>query len=464
MGKKVISKIFAPHSPKQKLVMEFLLGKGPPFTLWVACGTKWGKTSASSGGLCAAVPKTRRSLWRSVAPIYRQTKIAWNYIDRIWPGAPYVQKKLTAMEMYLPGTENTLQFWHGQSPEDLEGEAVRGQLNDECAKMKEQVLISSETTRTQTGGRFLNISTPRGKNHFYRGCMRAKEEMERAEFEGRIPNEIFITAPTSDNPHIPHHRLVEAKRLLPTRLFDQYWNALFLDEGSVWPKYLIDTETWKEPYQKDGPVEYWIHPDAKNISIVAGCDWAKKQDYTVLTCWDYSQRPYRCVGFLRFHRRPYPNQVVSVVKFLNRFKDIQILLHDKTGVGEAIDDMLDAVPGLVYRGVIFSNASKSIMVNDAVVLAERQEILFPNWPTMKQEFEDFEVEVTELGLAKYAAPSGQHDDTVFSACLGLKACEENIDRDFEATFLEELATSTQQKSHLDEFIEDYLDIDLDEGF
>ena len=286
----------------------------------------------------------------------------------------------------------------------------------------------------------------------------------KASIEKRIPREVFITAPTYDNPHIPKHRIEEARRLLPENLFRQYWLAEFLDSSDVWPALPIDKEYWKEEYQKEGPVEYWIAPEADSVDIVAGCDWARQHDYTVLTCWDYTKKPYRCVGFLRFHKRPYPKQIVSIVKFLKRYKSCEILLHDKTGVGVAISDMLDRVPDLVHRGVVFSNASKAEMVNTSVTLVEREEVLFPNWPTMKKEFQDFEVDVTNLGLMRYQAMLGSHDDIVFSTCLGLVACEEFVDRNYEVRYLEDLGVTPLEQDPLESYMDEMLDIDFEEGF
>jgi hypothetical protein len=460
---KAVNQIFEPHSDIQRQIMEFLATEDETQMLWVACGTKFGKTLAACGGMALAAPKKRNTLWRIVAPIYRQTKISWKYISQIWPSEPYITKNKTDMTMHINGTNGELQFWHGQNPEDLEGEGVSGQVNDECAKLKEQVMSSTRTTVTRTRGKILNISTPRGRNWFYKGCMRAKEEMERAKREGRVPREIFLTAPTSANPHIPQESIDEAKRLLPDRLFRQYYLAEFVEDGSVFVKPKIDP-WWKDEYLRDGSVESWIHPDASDITIVAGCDWAKKQDFTVLTCWDYSSFPFRCVGFLRFQGKRYTEQVVDVVRFLRNFKSVEILYHDKTGVGEAIDDILDQVPGLVYKGIVFSTQSKSYMVNDLITSMEKKEVVYPWWPELLSEFDSFEVDTTDLGTMRYRAAEGSHDDIVFSCCLGIAACLENADRGFELQILEDLKRPELIEGTWENYMYEMLDIDPEEGF
>jgi len=462
---KVTNKIFAPHSPLQREIMEFLAGEGPPYIMWVACGTKFGKTAAACGGMAYAAPKRKGTTWRIVAPIYKQVKISWKYISEIWPKEPYVKKNKADMLMHLPGKKVDLQFWHGQSPEDLEGEGIHGQINDECAKLKQQVFDSSRTTFTRTRGRMLNISTPRGRNWFYRGCKRAQKEEALALEEKRQPREIFRTAPTSANPYIPQESIEEARALLPDRLFRQYYLSEFVESGAVFPNPVIDLPWWKEEFLRDGPVEYWVHPEAKDKVVVAGCDWAKKRDFTVLTVWDHSKTPYRMVGFLRFQGKPYTEQVVDVAKFLyHNFKECEMLYHDKTGVGEALDDMLAQVPGLIYKGIVFTNASKSYMVNDLITAMERREIVFPWWKNLVEEFEIFEVDTNELGNMRYQAAEGGHDDIVFSTCLGIAAAVEYSAKDFEVKFLEELPNAEMQKDTLENYMFEELDIDEEEGF
>ena len=438
-------------------------GEGPRI-LWVACGTKMGKTLGASAGYAHAVPKYPGTTSRWVAPIFKQTNIAWNYLSKIWPGDPYVTKHKVDMMMKIPSKDIVSEFWHGVHPEDLEGAAVKIQVNDEAAKLKEQVFISSNTTWTFTQAQVINISTPRGRNWFYKGCMRAKDEMARAKREKRIPREMFISAPTIANPYVPRESIEEARRLLPARLFQQYYEAAFLDNGSVFPRLQVDKEFWKAEYIKDGPVEYWLAPGCEKMTVVAGCDWAKRQDYTVLILIDHTQRPFRIVGFMRFHQKKYTEQVIDIVRFMRKFKEVEILYHDRTGVGDAIDDMLSEVPGLIYQGIVFSNANKAEMVNSLITGVEQTNIVFPNWPEMIHEFDVYEVETDSIGRMRYNAAEGSHDDIVTGTFLAYAAAEQYAEKDFEIKFLEELPGEEFQKSTWANYMSESLDFDVDEGF
>lgn len=458
---KINIRIFPPHSEIQRRVITHLAErKTKTKTIWLACGTKFGKSIASAGAMCYAMPRFPNSLWRLVTPIFRQTKIGRRYVLNMLPPPPFIKENKAEASIYIPSRNIELQLWSGQNPEDLEGEGVLGQINDECAKMKEQVLTSSRTTWTLTRAQVLNISTPRGRNFFYKGCMRAKEEMERAKFEKREPEEIFLTAPTSDNPHVPRESIDEAKRLLPDRLFRQYYLAEFIEDGAVFPALKIDKEIWKNEYMKTGQDEIWIHPDHSNYNIVAGADWAKTQDYTVLTCWDYTKRPFRCVGFYRMQGRRYTDQLITIVKFLRRFKSCDMLYHDKTGLGSVIDDLLSQIPDLVFHGIVFSNASKAEMVNDLIAAIEMEEVIFPWWHELIKEFDSYEVETNALGRMMYQASEGSHDDIVTSCFLGYAACKEYSGKDFDIRFLEELPAESVVGTW-ENYLSDCFDTDFD---
>ena len=56
--KKIRTEIFAPHSDIQRQVMEFLADRdNPTRTMWVACGSKFGKTIGAAGSIAYAAPQ-----------------------------------------------------------------------------------------------------------------------------------------------------------------------------------------------------------------------------------------------------------------------------------------------------------------------------------------------------------------------------------------------------------------------
>lgn len=401
--------------------------------IWVANGTKWGKTISASTGLVTAALQKPRSIMRWVAPIYNQSKIGFSYCRQILPPPPHVSLNMSGLEIKIPSNDSALQFYHAQNPVSLEGYGISGYVFDECAKIKEDAYASAKTTVTVTRGTMLFVSTPFGKNWFYRKCMDAKEEMERARFEKRTPKKLFITAPTADNPHVPRESIEAARRSLSARLFRQFFEASFEDEGSVFTDYRQCICTPELDIYGDD--QTWTAEKADEATVVIGVDWAKTLDYCAFIAIDTTTR--RVVGFRRFHKQPYTEAIRRLILFTRKFKATEAVYHDKTGVGQAIDDQL-AFTDLNFVGINFTNASKAEMVNRLITAFEQKSLEIPAWPTLLHELESFEVEATEIGTLRYAAAGSGHDDTVAALMLAHSALLEYADKLSDLTFIEDL--------------------------
>lgn len=430
----------------------------------VACGTKFGKTVSASCAMIAAGVSRPGTKWRWVAPIYEQAKIGMeDYFPKIMPPYPYTEFKPGNMQINIPATGSTFEFWHGKNPMSLEGKAINGYVIDEAAKCHEQVYFSARTTTTVTKGPIMAISTPLGKNWFYKHAMNCRDAMEWAISRGKTPDKIFITAPTAANPYVPRESLIRAKKELPDRLFRQYYGAEFMDEGSVFVgtrDCLYGPEV--EPHQRK--MQSWVHPEANTMSVIVGADWAKTVDYTVFIAIDPEHK--KIVGFQRFNKVSYIDGIKQLLRFCRRFKDIDIIIHDKTGVGSALDDYL-AVSDVPYRGVTFTNNSKAEMVTRLITAIEQQEIAIPRWPLLVAEFDAYESSVTPSGNIVYGAPSGSHDDIVSATMLAYSGVLTYADRSYDVRFLDDPDTFEEVKKgpadNLESFYASILDDeDMDE--
>lgn len=419
------------HGEKQRQIMEAFLGVNPDLReAWVACGSKFGKTMSAAGALCVAAPLRPQTLWRWIGPIYTQSRIGYNYMRRMLPKVG-VDNKDSDPSITFPSLDTKIQFFHGQHPESIEGEATAGNVIDEASKQKEQVYVSTKTTTIQTGGIILPISTPRGKgNWFYKGCMRAKEEMARAAFEGRRPRSIYIHAPTYANPFVPQSSIDEMKRTMPARLFQQYVEAEFLDDGSV---FMYLSEAFGRPLDYEN-LEVWFKPNSDSKRAYIGADWAKQEDSTVFTALNERGE---LIGFQRFNRVAYPEQVARLYQFVRTLKGhsghaegdafYAVAEHDQTGVGEAVNDIIVATnPGFDIVGIRWTNPLKEAYVSDLMVSCEERTTLkLHPIQVLRDEMDQFEVSVSISGRAVYSAPDGQHDDCVMSLVIANRLFRQN---------------------------------------
>jgi hypothetical protein len=421
-----------PNSAKQGVLIKSFMVPGL-LELWVACGTKFGKTWGASAGLSQRSLTMQGAYCRWIAPIYAQTKIGFRYCKKIFPPEPYAKVDNSALALGIPAIDSFLEFKSGKNPEDLEGEGTHANVLDEAAKMKQQVYDSVKTTTTLTRGLIVPISTPRGKNWFYTKCMEAKEEMEHALRRGMEPTKLFMTAPTSANPAVSREAIEDARRSLPERLFRQYYEAEFIDDGTVFAGYRDVLEGPEIEFI--GARERWIDPTHVGGTVVVGADWAKTVDYTVFTAFDISTR--QLVGFERFYRTPYTEAIRKLVLFCRKFEDVFVVRHDKTGLGGVIDDQL-SYTNLPYEGVTFTNANKAEMVAQLITSIEQKMVRLPRWRTMCEELEAFEVQTNQIGTMSYNAPPGKHDDIISSLLLSHSALVQYSDSGFEVTFIEDL--------------------------
>jgi len=112
-----------PHGRKQALIMQAFLHPGLE-EIWVANGTKWGKSISAATGLVTAAISKPNSIMRWVAPIYSQSKIGMSYCRKILPPEPYVNINLSGMEAKITGNHSRIQFYHAQNPVSLEGYGI----------------------------------------------------------------------------------------------------------------------------------------------------------------------------------------------------------------------------------------------------------------------------------------------------------------------------------------------------
>jgi hypothetical protein len=402
-----------PHSKKQALIMQAFQTPGLR-EIYVAMGTKFGKSIGASVCMASAALAKPRGKWRWIAPIYEQAKIGMDYFAPILPPAPHTEIQTSNMRIYLPYLKSEIKFWHTRDPVSLEGAGIHGNIHDEAAKQPYEAIVSAKTTTTFTGGPSMYISTPYGKNWFYNSCMEAKDHMNWSIANNKVPEKIFLTAPTSDNPHVTQSIINDAKKALPKRLFEQYYLAQFVDDGTVFVGF---RKCLRGPeLDVSGGDQRVIHADAKNRKVVISVDWAKKEDFTVFGAFDYESDVPEMLGFHRFQGITYIDACRELYAFCKEFGEVGIIYHDKTGVGETLDELLGTMP-FAYEGITFSSKTKSTLVNQFMLTLEKGDIVLLNWPEMLKELDAYEVRVNELGTARYSAPKGMHDDIVVMLIL-----------------------------------------------
>ena len=335
-----------------------------------------------------------------VAPTYGQAVKGFDLITQNF-GRAIAHKRASQGQMSITfRSGGKLRFLSTERYENLRGEGVGFMVVDEAAFVPRAAW--QEVLRpmlSDTGGKALFFSTPKGKNWFFEMWTRGQDPDQ--------PDYSSYHFPTRSSPYIPDSEVEEAKLTLPADVFAQEYEAAFLDEAAGVFRGIADCI--------GGELEDYI-PGHK---YVIGWDIAKHTDWSVVSVLDTDHkvdmmvRPH-LVEWQRFNDISYVHQMDIVQRVSEKYHAYVLL--DSTGLGDPIFDSLTArgVPCLPYH---FSSTTKQQLIQNLAVDIQNRDLTFPDIPVLRNELEIYQYEIGPTGNVKYSAPEGMHDDCVISLAL-----------------------------------------------
>jgi len=361
----------------------------------VAAGRRFGKTLLGSALCIAVAARGGRAWW--TAPSYKMAAVGWRGIRQLAAQIPLTQIRKVGMLVTLP-SGGTVQVRSADDPQSLRGEGLDFCVLDECAFMREeawQEALRPALSDRQGGAMF--ISTPKGRNWFWRLWQRGQDEHE--------PDWASWQRPTSENPYIAASEIAAARHDLPERIFAQEYEAQFLeDAGSVF-RGVMAAATAQEQEPQGGR------------SYVMGVDWGKHNDFTVISVMD--SESHAMVTLDRFNQIDYAVQRRRLMALAERYRP-DAIIAETNAMGEPIIEQLQR-DGLPVRGFTTTQASKLEMIESLALAFERGDITILNDPTLVGELQAYEMERLPSGRVRYNAPQGMHDDCVMSLALAWQA-------------------------------------------
>ncbi len=212
-------------------------------------------------------------------------------------------------------------------------------------------------------------------------------------------------------------------------LYAQEFEAQFLDEGGM---VFREDEISAAIAEIDGirieRTEVLSDP-VPGRYYVAGIDWGRKWDYTVVTVLDADQSPAKVVHLSRWRGTGWETQAADTAAILAQFLPRRVLA-DGNSIGDPIAEMLDArlrklIPRAAYRPQVerftFSAESKQQLIDRLNVGFAARAVQFPPHKALLNELRCFEYAPGGPGRLKMAAQSGGHDDCVISLALAFYA-------------------------------------------
>lgn len=379
------------YAPRESQLPIFT---APSRFLIVDAGRRWGKSLTGINWLLkGACEKTGEFWW--LAPVYSQSKMAFRtLISAARKGqAEAAFKSISQSEMRVEMINGSaLTFKSADNPDTLRGEGLQRVVVDEAARVSRD--IWEEVLRpavSDTGGKVLFISTPKGKNWFYEMHTRGQDPLQ--------PEYKSWKFPTSDNPKVPPADIEQARQSLPVDVFQQEYMAEFL-ENSAGVFRNVDACMTSAP---SGPVE--------GRRYYMGLDLARLTDFTVMTVLDDTGRQ---VYLDRFNLLDWVVQKQRVADVCHRYQARCLL--DSTGIGDPIYEDLRRM-GLDVEGYKFTQESKKKLVESLMLSFEQMRIRIMPDPVQANELKIFEYDIGPSGGVKYSAPEGYHDDLVIALAL-----------------------------------------------
>lgn len=290
------------------------------------------------------------------------------------------------------------EMWTLDDPDAGRGRKYARVIVDEAAMIKglmDSWLASVRPTLTDYKGDAWFLSTPKGRNAFWQLYQLGLDENE--------PDWACWQMPTAANPYIDPLEIEAAKRMLPERIYQQEYEAAFIeDSGGVFRR-VMNAATAEALEAGEGNKKY-----------IYGADWARYQDFTVFSVLDPLTK--KMVYMDRFNQIDYSLQVARLRALTKRFPPASIVAEENS-MGGPIVERLRREEGLPVRPFVTTNATKADIIEALAVAFEQGEIEILNDPILTGELMAYDQERLPSGLIRYGAPQGQHDDCVMALAL-----------------------------------------------
>jgi hypothetical protein len=407
--KPVTLKLPAAHPKQFELISSFDTNPHLRFVVG-ACGTKFGKTYGCTIALVKHAWTHKDSLNWWVAPTFAQSKMAYGLVKRLLPQGTFMEYKADLKIVLLrpDGSEHSvIEFKSGDNSDSLRGFGVNFAVVDEAARMPYDSFVSIMTTTTQTRGKILFISTPKGRDWFWEIYQRGEKFFEDGspKYDKTEDDEwhewMAIRMPSWSNPHVPIESIREMKRNLPEDVFRQEVAAQFLlDSAGVFRNI-------------KGCIRGSLQDPINGRRYIMGVDLARLKDFTVLTVMD--AETMHVVYHERFNQIAWEVQYSRIIAVAKKYR--ALVCMDSTGIGDPIVSTIRNAGVNLEPYKISGTTAKQQLIDKLRVNIENNRISFPLIPVLKRELEAYEYEITDSGRISYSAPGGQHDDTVISLAL-----------------------------------------------
>ena len=290
-----------------------------------------------------------------------------------------------------------IEFYTGSNPDAMAGAAVDLVIIDEAALIPHGERVWQQMiypTLLTTKGSAIIMSTPRGRDWFWRLC-------QMGEKGAKDHSTYHFTS--YDNPYAPREGLEQMKAGMTEMFFRQEMMAEFVANAA-------------SIFNLHHPLAVRDELVEPSGEVVLGIDLGKKEDATVISGANAETRLpcfYEKIELTRWSDQK--NMIMNAVSDIEAFPGVDSarIRIDSTGAGDPMLENLED-EGLAVEGQVFSNQWKERAARLVAADLEKGRAAIPY--QMREEFESYEYTMTDAGRYKFEAATG-HDDDVSAKLL-----------------------------------------------
>jgi phage FluMu gp28-like protein len=410
-----------------------------------ACGRRWGKTESAAVDVATYAIANNGSIQMIVAPTYDQSRLISDAVERLLLSNAHTRKHVKVTRTPYPDIRYRNSRITARTADD-DGRNLRGHcadrvVVDEAAFVRDAVIAEViGPMLADRDGQLVMISTPFGKNHFYRAFIQGQTNSQKStnvhnDFaEYRMHSRVrSFRFPSWENPHISREYIEFQRTTLTERQFKVEYEAEFVDDSaSVFPWEDIQAAVESQLNAQNGQL-------CKDKCLcVAGIDWARYSDYTAVVVLEIetsgferrvdspvASANHRVLALDRFSRIEWQSQVKRVANLLVEY-GVTAVAADQTSVGDPVVEMLKSElwecrqADIDVEGVVFTSQTKRQLVDNLAICLAHRRVKIPYIDQLIQELQFYEYEFTESGNIRTHAGHGYHDDCVMALALALK--------------------------------------------
>jgi hypothetical protein len=384
--------LYNPHQNQRKI--HNAINNGTEKYYVINIGRQFGKTLLALNQMLFWALNNKGSKIAWVSPVYKQSKKVFEETFKAFAKRMEIYRKVNQSELIIEYiTGSTIQFFSAERYDNIRGFTFDYLVCDEFAFMDEKAWTEVlRATVLVKGKKVLLISTPKGKNHFYK----------MHQLEGINEQYKAFTMTSYDNPMINPSEIDDAKLTLPEMIFRQEYLAEFIDGSAMLfnNRQLTDNKSYGKAF--------------------AGIDLGRADDYSVLSIFNEKGEQFYIE---RWRHSDWATIVKNIAQGL-RTNNVQTALVEVNSIGDVIFEMLqkECSSYCTIEPFVTTNQSKKEIVESLIVANQNKEVKFLNVDWLDKELEMFTYEYNPKSrVIKYSATSGFHDDGVMASCLSFHA-------------------------------------------